>query len=139
MTAPVIHPAVNDSNRGFFDAAATGVLTLPTCAACGNQWFPPSARCPSCLDLDVFFKPLSGRATLWSWVVMHRQYFPQFPPPYPVVMAQLEEGPLVVATVPPPYRHVPLRYGLALQAIFLPALDGSPVLAFRPLDDGDMS
>lgn len=135
MTDPVIYPSQNHSNRGFFDAAASGTLALPTCAACGHQWFPPAGRCPRCLDHAVWFKPASGRASLWSWVVMHRQYFPQFPAPYPVIMAQLQEGPLVVSTIAQPYRHVPLRCGLALQAVFVPSIDGRPLLAFRPLDD----
>ncbi len=32
-----------------------------------------------------------------TWTEFHRQYFPQMPPPYIVVCAQLEEGPLLVA------------------------------------------
>jgi uncharacterized OB-fold protein len=134
MSNPVIYPAVNEWNRGFFEAAAAGTLALPTCAACSHQWFPPSRRCPHCLSTTVFFKPASGRGTLWSWVVMHREYFPQFPPAYPVIMAQLEEGPLVVSTLAQGSAHATLKSGMPLRAVFRPTPDGRPLLTFNALE-----
>jgi uncharacterized OB-fold protein len=62
-------------------------------------WFPPSAACPQCLSASIDFKVASGRAKLWSWIVMHRMYFKAFPPPYVVAYVQLEEGPMLYSTI----------------------------------------
>jgi hypothetical protein len=43
--------------------------------------------------------PLSGRGTILSWVVFHRQYLPDYPPPYNVVAVQLAEGPIVISNL----------------------------------------
>ena len=42
----------------------------------------------------------SGRARLYSWVVYRRQYHAGFPPPYTVAAVVLEEGPLLISTIP---------------------------------------
>ena len=34
-----------------------------------------------------------------SWVIFHRQYFDNFPPPYNSVAIQLEEGPIVISNL----------------------------------------
>jgi uncharacterized OB-fold protein len=49
--------------------------------------------------LDYHWKPLKGRGTILSWVIYHRQYFDNFPPPYNVVAVQLDEGPIVMSNL----------------------------------------
>jgi uncharacterized OB-fold protein len=94
-------PTVTPTLEPFFDAARRGVLALQTCTSCGGHWFPPSATCPSCLGDSVEWVDTSGRATLWSWVVMHQPYFKAFKDltPYHVVFVKLEEGPILVSAL----------------------------------------
>jgi len=92
-------PAITSANRGFWEAASRGVLALPHCRTCGSTWYPPAARCPACLSADVDVRAASGRATLWSWIVMHRRYFADFAPPYVVAFVRLEEGPMLMSTL----------------------------------------
>jgi uncharacterized OB-fold protein len=42
---------------------------------------------------------MSGQGTLLSWVVFHRTYFPELPPPYTVAAVQLTEGPILIANL----------------------------------------
>lgn len=60
---------------------------------------PSSRRCPRCAGGALGWEDLSGRGRIWSWVVFHRQYFPEMPPPYTVVRVRLEEGPLILANL----------------------------------------
>jgi len=72
-------------------------LHLQRCADCVHLWYPPGPVCPHCLSQRWQWEPMSGRGRVASWTVFHRQYFTQMPPPYVVVVAELEEGPLIVA------------------------------------------
>ena len=72
---------------------------LPRCDDCGTTHYPPSPVCQRCLSMDLTWKPLSGGGKIISWVVFHKRYFDDFPPPYNVVTVQLDEGPLVITNL----------------------------------------
>ncbi len=60
----------------------------------------PARRSPSSTaNRSYTWKPLSGRGKILSWVVFHRQYFEDYPPPYNVVAVQLAEGPIVISNL----------------------------------------
>jgi uncharacterized OB-fold protein len=80
----------------------------------------------------VRFRDASGRASLWSWIVMHRQYFPDFPPPYIVALVELEEGPMLMSTVVG-CDAGGLRAGLPLVAVFERVDEDHALLKFKPL------
>jgi uncharacterized OB-fold protein len=128
---PATLPAISAANQGFWDHARRGVLALPTCLACSHVWFPPSPSCPQCLSQSVEFRAASGRAKLWSWIVMHRQYFKDFPPPYLVAFVELEAGPMLMSTL---INVTPeqLRCDLALEAKFEKLSDELHILKFEP-------
>lgn len=131
MSIPSTLPTITPENRGFWKAASRGVLALPVCKRCAHTWYPPSSHCPACLSRDIEFRGASGRGTLWSWIVMHRQYFKDFPPPYVVAFVKLEEGPMLMSTLA---AHDPqaLRCHLPLQATFERLSDEISILRFRP-------
>lgn len=132
MTLPETFPAVTPENRGFWDAAERGRLALPTCRSCGHVWFPPASHCPSCLSRDIAFREASGRGTLWSWIVMHRQYFRDFPPPYVVLFVKLEEGPMIMSALASDVEPSALRCDLAVRAVFERLTQEVSILKFRP-------
>jgi hypothetical protein len=72
---------------------------LQQCDDCGEYRYPPAPNCPHCLSLKSTWKPLSGKGQVLSWVVFHRQYFDNFPPPYNSVAVQLQEGPIVISNL----------------------------------------
>ena len=107
-------PAPNQFDRPFFDSAREDLLRLPKCEACGHLFFPPAKRCPACGGMKLVWTVLSGRGRLWSWVVFHRQYFADMPPPYTVVRVQLEEGPYLLGNLVDtngrePFKDAPMR------------------------------
>jgi uncharacterized protein len=94
-------PAVTDGNAPYWDGLAADELRLQFCTHDDTPRFPESPVCPVCLSPDSVWRPVSGDATLWSWVVMHQKYFEAFDDerPYPVAFVRLAEGPLMVSTV----------------------------------------
>lgn len=96
---PGVLPEPSRIDRPYWNAAREGVLKLQRCEGCGHLLFPPAARCPKCASSELRWVPLSGRGTIWSWVVFHRRYFPDQPPPYTVVRVKLEEGPAIITNL----------------------------------------
>jgi len=60
---------------------------------------------------------MSGKGRVASWCVFHKQYFPQIPAPYIVVMVELEEGPIVPANIIN-CQEEELKIGLSVHVVF---------------------
>lgn len=84
----------------FWEGCAAGELCLQHCAHCETPYFPPQSRCPSCLGSAVEWAPVSGRATLYSYMIQHRPA-PGFEDraPYAVAIVQLAEGPRMMTNI----------------------------------------
>jgi uncharacterized protein len=80
----------------FFAAAARDELAIPRCDACSRYVWYPEAACPA--DGGALtWEAVSGRATLFSWVVVQRPFLPAFADKVPFVTAlvALDEDPAV--------------------------------------------
>ncbi len=86
-------------DQPMWDSIARGRLELQQCDSCRRFRYPPGPTCPHCLSMDYAWKEVSGRGTILSWVVFHRQYFEDFLPPYNAVAVQIAEGPIVVSNL----------------------------------------
>ena len=74
-------------------------FSLQRCDNCAQYRYPPAPICANCLCMDYSWQKLSGRGTILSWVVFHRQYLAEYKPPYNVVAVQLAEGPIVISNL----------------------------------------
>ncbi|HEY3653790.1 MAG TPA: OB-fold domain-containing protein [Steroidobacteraceae bacterium] len=126
-------PPLTDLNRPYVEAGGGNTLMLQQCNNCANIWFPSAQHCPKCLAQDFAWKAMSGRAKLWSWVVMHQIYFKSFKDevPYVVAFVELEEGPHLMSTVVDIDREQ-LRCDMTLEVGFVPAKEGTWLPVFRP-------
>lgn len=92
-------PRRNVYEAPFWDFVTERTLRLQRCLACGRLRYPPAGVCPDCLSEESEWQPVSGRGRLLSWVVFHRQYFPELPIPYTVAAVELEEGPILITNL----------------------------------------
>lgn len=94
-------PPVTDGNAPYWDGLAAGELRLQCCDHDNTFRFPESPVCPACLSANFTWRPASGQATLWSWILMHQQYFGAYADerPYVIAFVELAEGPLMISTV----------------------------------------
>lgn len=88
-------PLPNEETEGYWEACHQGRLVTSRCGACGHRFLPPARICPSCLSDQVSYAPVSGRAKVFSWIIVHRSQHPAFnaETPYNVAIVELEEGP----------------------------------------------
>jgi uncharacterized OB-fold protein len=94
-------PQVKESNRPYWDGMTEGKLQLQNCSECGTFRFPDSGCCPNCLSDQSNWQPVSGKGRLWSWIVMHQQYYAAFADELPCLVAfvELDEGPFMMSTI----------------------------------------
>jgi uncharacterized protein len=87
-------PRVDDPDtKGYFDAAAAGVLAVCACALCQRVLHPPRAYCTDCQAFETTWIAVSGQASLVSWTVVEHDFGGAFEAPYAVVLVALEELP----------------------------------------------
>ncbi|MBM4270130.1 MAG: nucleic acid-binding protein [Deltaproteobacteria bacterium] len=86
-----------EPTREFWSAAARDELRLPRCASCAAFAWYPGERCRSCGGAQLAWERLSGRATLFSWVVVRHPFLPQFRENLPLVtgLVAVDEDPRV--------------------------------------------
>jgi uncharacterized OB-fold protein len=88
-------PMPSEDTETYWQACHENRLLVPRCGACGHFFLPPVGVCPRCLAPDVALAPVSGRAKVFSFIVVHRPQHPAFfaEAPYGVAIVELEEGP----------------------------------------------
>ena len=107
----------------FWAGAARGELRLPRCTSCRRLVWYPTGRCRHCQGEQMEWETLSGRGTLFSWVVVTHPFLPQFADLVPFVPAlvALEEDPAVrLATRVVDVDPETLRFDLPLHVTFRP-------------------
>jgi uncharacterized OB-fold protein len=93
---PLPDPTCELTNT-FWERAAQRQLAIPRCDRCGAYVWYPEPECPACAGELLTWVPMSGRGTLYSWVVVHHAFLPEFADKVPFVPAlvALEEDPAV--------------------------------------------
>jgi uncharacterized OB-fold protein len=84
-------PVVTDENRHFWTSGAEGVLRILQCQDCGHWQHPPQPVCTACLSRKMEPKPVSGRATVWSYTINMRAWTPRLSKPYALAIVELAE------------------------------------------------
>ncbi|WP_037647619.1 Zn-ribbon domain-containing OB-fold protein [Streptomyces flavidovirens] len=130
MTAA--EPDIDAFTRPYWDAAAEGHLLLRRCRACARPHHYPREFCPYCWSEDVHWVRASGRATLYTWSVVHRNDLPPFGDrvPYVAAVVDLAEGPRMMTEIVDCEEAV-LRIGMPLTATFRREGEGPAVPVFR--------
>jgi uncharacterized OB-fold protein len=96
MEARFLLPDLDDEDTApFWEACARGELRVQVCARCGRHRMPPRPMCPSCRSLDSRWEPVSGRGTIWSFIVPHPPLLPAYQElaPYNAIVVALDEDP----------------------------------------------
>jgi len=81
----------------FWAGAARDELRIPRCDTCGRLHWYPEDECRSCKGSAFTWETMSGRGTLFSWVVVTHPFLAQFADLVPFVPAlvALDEDPAV--------------------------------------------
>jgi uncharacterized OB-fold protein len=74
----------------FWQAASEHRLVAPKCTSCGAFRMPPSPFCWNCRHQDVEWIELSGRGTVYTFVIARQALIPQLQAAMPNVVAVIE-------------------------------------------------
>ncbi len=133
---PPYMPPKEDWAAPFWNGLSDGNLVLQQCEQCRVTTYPPiEEHCTAC-GSELTWITASGAAELWSWVTFHRVYYSGYPldPPYTVLMAELPEGPRILATLAADVEPGSLQCGMKLLFSPLELALGTFIPGFRPLE-----
>ncbi len=122
-------PEPDEATAPFFEAASRRVLSIPRCTDCRTWLAPGTTSCTECWSEALEWSEASGRATLYTFGLMHQPYHAAFELPYNLAEVELVEGPRlnsVVVGVP----DGELRVGMALVAVFEAVAAGVGLVKF---------
>ena len=92
---PPPQPAPDATTAPYWEYAARGELAITRCDACGEWHFPPTEFCRKCGSSEHRYVKLSGRGTVFSFIVQHHAVAPGFEAkrPYAIALVNPEEAP----------------------------------------------
>jgi uncharacterized OB-fold protein len=90
-----------EENTPFWDSAKRHALEMQRCSNCERFRYPVADFCPRCLSSEHEWQPVSGKAELFSFIIVHQRYDPSFADdlPYNVAVVELDEGPRLVSNI----------------------------------------
>lgn len=93
-------PKPTPETAPYWDAAARGELMIQRCRPCAQFYFYPRLACPRCGSCDVSWETVSGRASLYTYLIAHVAS-PGFEDDLPMAIAvvTLEEGPRMMTNL----------------------------------------
>jgi uncharacterized OB-fold protein len=123
-------PRITPTGRPFWDALREGEIHIQHCAGCGSYVFYPRVICPECASRDLEWRPVTGRAALYTYTVTEPGKGDRGGEILAIV--ELEEGPRLASTLVGVDPDL-VRIGMALDPVFdNDTFDDVTLLRFRP-------
>lgn len=109
-------PVPDPDSAGYWEALAGGVFAVCRCTDCRRWMHPPQETCRFC-GAATAFEPVSGRGTVFSFVVVRHQSIPGLVPPYVVAVVELDEQPGVRLSAVVEAEPHEVAIGMPVQAV----------------------
>ena len=128
-------PVPQPESDHYWEQAVSGKLVIQKCSDCDEAQFYPRIMCTVCGSRSLEWMESTGRATLFTFAIVHAAPHPVFSEdlPYITAIVELEEGvkmpSQIIGIEPEPER---LRIGMALQVAFEQVTDEISLPKFRP-------
>ncbi len=126
-------PRPTEDSAPYWEAAQRHELRMQQCRNCGHIRFPPAVLCARCNSENAEWVHLSGRGTVFSWIVVHQSQHPAFnaDTPYNVTIVELEEGPRLHTNVVD-CTNEQIHIGMPVEVVFERINDEVVLPKFRP-------
>ena len=125
-------PQPDPNAQPFWDYARKGELRIQSCGECGGLRHPPRTMCSQCGSFDVEWVAVSGRGTVYSYIVSHQAVHPALAGqlPFATVLVELEEGPRLTSNLLD-VEHDEIEIGMAVEVAFHPLTDEVTLPLFK--------
>ena len=134
---PYLLPQADTLTQPFWDAARRHALVIQECSECSKVRHPPTAQCSECGSETYGWRTLSGRGSLYSYVIVHQTALPDWrgAVPYNIVMVTPEEAPgLTLYGNVVQFDDSQLKVGLPLVAVFDDVTTEDTIIRWRVAD-----
>jgi uncharacterized OB-fold protein len=125
-------PWVTRDSAFFWEAAKRDEFVGQCCADCGSLRSPPRPMCPECNSVKSETRSLSGRGTVYSWVIPRHPPVPGFEATYIVAVIDLEEGIRFVSNLCD-IEYDDVTPDMPVEVFFEDTRDGFRIPLFRPV------
>ena len=133
MPKPV--PVPDEVSKPFWDACDEQRLVVQYCTSCNRWQYPPQQACAECgSGANLEFRPVSGKGTIYTYVVMHDGRVGLLQPyqPFNIAVVQLEEAPEInMLTNLPGTETDKVPIGAKVQVEFEEVAPGKRIPQFR--------
>ena len=94
-------PRNDKYNEPSWAGLRAGKLHMPRCRACGSYQYPMGPCCSNCLGEEFDWTELSGRGTVYSYVIYHHAFNAAYKGklPYNCAEVTLDEGVKVLTNI----------------------------------------
>ena len=125
-------PLLDRDNTPFWTGGKNGELLIHQCLDCSYYVHPPVRFCPQCESRNVEPQAVSGKGTIESFTVVHKQWVPGLKVPYVLALVTIDEQANVrLATNIEQCEPEDVRFGMAVE-VFFENRDDVWVPLFRP-------
>ena len=133
---PLIHPYVDETNRGYWESLKRHVLSVQRCNNCGRRTHPPRPMCPQCMSTDLGWAPAAATGEVHSWVTFTapRSSYPGIKCPYAVAVVELDDGMRIVSNIVE-MDPADITIGMPVEAVFMDIDDELTLVQFRKRQD----
>jgi len=92
-------PVVTPDNAFYWKAAGRGEFVIQACGDCGQLQHRPLPICPACHSSNRVERPVSGRGSVSSFLIVHHPPNPWVALPVVLADVELAEGPHVTSNI----------------------------------------
>lgn len=127
-------PVSQPESDFYWQKAREHEFWLKHCNDCSNTYFYPRDICPRCFSRNTTWIQSSGRGTVYTYSIVHRQPHPSFKDDVPYVVAVVEVDGARIATNlvgvdPDPEK---IKVGMAVEVTFEDVTSEVTLPKFRP-------
>ena len=125
-------PIITLSDRAFWEGAKRHELMAYKCLNCGTFYYP-AVHCVSCNDPKMEWVKVSGKGSIYTFVIYHQLYHPGWKGdiPYNVAWIKLEEGPLLLSNIVE-CKNEDIEIGMPVEVMFEDVTEEVSLPKFRP-------
>ena len=129
---PLIHPYVDETNRGYWESLKTHVLSVEQCQNCGHRIHPPRPMCPRCLSTEMGWTAAATTGVVHTWVTFTspRSAYPGIKCPYAVAVVELADGIRIVSNIVE-MDPADIYIGMPVEAVFMDIDEELSLIQFR--------
>jgi len=128
-------PSPDPDTKEFWAACQKHRLIIQRCLSCKSLRWPPRQGCPFCTSQEMQWEEVSGKGTVYSYIVFRRPFLSEFTRdiPYVVAIVELDESPKVrmlsnIVGCTPEAVHI----GMRVKAVYEDVTDQVTLFKFAP-------